>query len=603
MTSPGGILDFFILEASEYVEQLDALLARAGSSGPDADAVYRTSRALRGSATMAKQPSIADLAAALERVGRALGERALAWEPALGGAVVAAIDDLKLLVRAVRNWSPTEDQRAATRSAELTRYAPVRAGMTSTPTASSGVNFFASEAANIAAGLELLTARPNDRDGAGNVLRRVRALRGIAGIREIGPVSEVVEAAELVLKPLELGEGPITPAGLDVLRSGAELLRAVAASLRSGAAPEAPAPVSERFAAALNAFQGTEQPAERIVPISALFYDDAGPTVVSSAANPPTTPTERFRLEMVSQGEHLQGLVASARSSADPIARDRIRRELRHALESLRSAAQSFGEPEVAELIAGHEDAVDSLDYLALNSLDALASVLARPGAQGERLAARLTELKQGRALDAGIGSALMGTEPGATEHSTEPRLSAVIRSVSRQEAAALAARDAAAAAAPAAAPPPPPRPSAPTPSSAPTPIVNPAVPAPRPVRPSIATPVASSRAVDPRAPTPPSPQAEAPSAPPAAHRRSGEGLLQAIDASITGIGGLAERPLSPPRPLDLPVVPIDTLVYRGRAAIERAIEIRDQARRSGGTPEPAALDELFDLLDLALAE
>ena len=49
--------------------------------------------------------------------------------------------------------------------------------------------------------------------------------------------------------------------------------------------------------------------------------------------------------------------------------------------------------------------------------------------------------------------------------------------------------------------------------------------------------------------------------------------------------------------------VPIDILLYRGRAAIERCREIRDQVRRAGGPVDAETLGELFDLLDLALID
>ena len=52
--TPVGFLDFFILEASDYVDQLDGLLDAGGVAGPDADGLQRVARALRGSATMAK---------------------------------------------------------------------------------------------------------------------------------------------------------------------------------------------------------------------------------------------------------------------------------------------------------------------------------------------------------------------------------------------------------------------------------------------------------------------------------------------------------------------------------------------------------------------
>jgi hypothetical protein len=50
-------------------------------------------------------------------------------------------------------------------------------------------------------------------------------------------------------------------------------------------------------------------------------------------------------------------------------------------------------------------------------------------------------------------------------------------------------------------------------------------------------------------------------------------------------------------------LVPIDTLMYRGRAALDRAIELRDEIRKKEGGPSREVLNELFDLLELARAE
>src|SRR3982750_1984347 len=175
-TPPSGFLDFFILEASEYVEQLDGLMARASATGSvvDAEAFGRNARALRGSATMAKLTPFAELATALERVARSLREGTVGWSPALAGTLVATIDDLKILIRSVRAWSLADDQRAATRAAELARIAPAAAPASSgaAPAVGAGGGFFAAESSNIAAGLELLATRPSDRDAAANVLRR-----------------------------------------------------------------------------------------------------------------------------------------------------------------------------------------------------------------------------------------------------------------------------------------------------------------------------------------------------------------------------------------------------------------------------------------------
>src|SRR5687768_12491398 len=156
MSSPPGasFLDFFILEASEYVEQIDGLLLRAGDAGPDSEALQRVSRALRGSATMAKIPLFAELASAVEGIGRSLRAGSLGWDPSLKGALTAAVDDLKLLVRAARAWTSTEDQWASKRIAELSQYIqPAAAGFTAPSPTTSGT-FFVAEAMSIAAGLE-----------------------------------------------------------------------------------------------------------------------------------------------------------------------------------------------------------------------------------------------------------------------------------------------------------------------------------------------------------------------------------------------------------------------------------------------------------------
>jgi hypothetical protein len=76
------------------------------------------------------------------------------------------------------------------------------------------------------------------------------------------------------------------------------------------------------------------------------------------------------------------------------------------------------------------------------------------------------------------------------------------------------------------------------------------------------------------------------------------------LDAGIRNLGVLHTTPLSNPIPLEeQPPVPISVLLYRGRAAIERAREIRDQVKRTSGPVDPEVLGELFDLLDLAITD
>ena len=582
-SSASGFLDFFILEASEYVEQLDGLLARASATNApvDAEALGRNARALRGSATMAKLTPFAELASALERVARALREGTLHWSPALAGTLVATVDDLKILIRSVRGWLPADDQRAAARAAELARIAPAAtpAASASAQRANSGGGFFAAESSNIAAGLELLATRPNDRDAAANVLRRVRALRGVAGIKDVSPLADVMAGAELVAKPLELGQGPLDADRIAFLRAAAALLRRASTALREGKPADEPSPERDAFVDALARFEAREQDAARIVPITQLFYADGGPHVVSASPHPPTTPAERFRLEVVSQGEHLRGVVAEARRGGDAAAQERVRRDLRHALAALKADAESFGETEVAELIGAHFDAVKSLDYLSLNALETLAEALASPGAQGERLASRLAELKFGRSVDTGIGEAFSPTPPapGGANHVEATRQAPPLTPVSFSTAPTPVITPRIRADAGMVTPMIPPNAGA-TPNAAPIPTQKPS--AMRASGPRGQTPIGSHRVSTPR------------------------DTMAVLDQGIDSLSSLAAQPMSEPVDLpEQPLVSIDALVYRGRAAIERAIQLREEIRQRGGAPSEDTMAELFDLLDLALAE
>src|ERR1035437_4003218 len=150
-----GVLDFFILEGSECVERLDGLLARAASGTPDTDALARNARVLRGSATMAKVRGIPDIAGALERIAKGLRDGTVPWTPQLRGALVAAVDDLKILIRAGRKWAGVEEGRAARCTTELKVFspAPPRATSTSPVSAGGGATFLAMQASAGAAGI------------------------------------------------------------------------------------------------------------------------------------------------------------------------------------------------------------------------------------------------------------------------------------------------------------------------------------------------------------------------------------------------------------------------------------------------------------------
>jgi chemotaxis protein histidine kinase CheA len=126
MTTPDRLLDFFTLEAGEYLTRLETLATQQSMQPADATRFAAAARGLRGSATMAKAGGVSKLAASVERIAAGVVQGGISWEPELQRSVVAAIEDLKLLVRSVRDWSAEQDVRVEESLRRLARYAPAR---------------------------------------------------------------------------------------------------------------------------------------------------------------------------------------------------------------------------------------------------------------------------------------------------------------------------------------------------------------------------------------------------------------------------------------------------------------------------------------------
>jgi chemotaxis protein histidine kinase CheA len=126
MTTPGRLLDFFTLEAGEYLTRLESLATRQTMQPADATQFAVAARGLRGSATMAKAGELARLAGSVERIASGIVRGAISWEPEVQRSLVGAIEDLKLLVRSVRQWGAEQDSRVEESLGRLARYAPAR---------------------------------------------------------------------------------------------------------------------------------------------------------------------------------------------------------------------------------------------------------------------------------------------------------------------------------------------------------------------------------------------------------------------------------------------------------------------------------------------
>ncbi|HEU5219882.1 MAG TPA: hypothetical protein VFU23_14580 [Gemmatimonadales bacterium] len=108
MNAPVGRREFFALEAGEYLERL-ALLAIAPDR-PDGEDLVRYARALRGAALMAGPAGYAVAAAAIESVAKAVREGATPWTPQLSEQLSHAVEECKALLRRLREWSDVDLQ-------------------------------------------------------------------------------------------------------------------------------------------------------------------------------------------------------------------------------------------------------------------------------------------------------------------------------------------------------------------------------------------------------------------------------------------------------------------------------------------------------------
>jgi chemotaxis protein histidine kinase CheA len=544
MTSPDGLMHFFILEATDYIDRLDSLLTSAGDEGPDSSAFGRYARNLRGSATMSRQMGIADVASALERLARALRNRAIRWDQSVHGPVVGAVDDLRILVRAVRTPGSDESARVRARIDELAKLVPASVTAFATPSQSQpngAITFLAGEAAELARAIDHLVSAPDDDNARAHPAERVRALRGVAELKDIPALGEVVDAVESTLKSLELGAQHVASTRQKtLLTAAAAILRRIARDIASRGRASDDIPELASFKSALAATEQDAGRGDRIVPIAQLFHDDEGPHILTTAPQPPTSAAERFRLEVVSLAEHLRGVVAHARSHRAPEEREKNQRELRSALRALGSAANSFGEKQVARFSAEWSVRVATLNDAQLEALDRAAALLANPATRPEEVARGLERLAAPRAPQPGVRGAPAGALGDAD-------VAAILRT--------------------------------PTPMSA-VPVTR--APSPAPVKPDN-TRVATRE--------------------PAARTPTGRELRDYLQTGIAGFGALEATPLSNPALIpDETIVPIEQLLYRGKAALSRARELRDEML-GARVPQRETIEELFDLLDLAIAD
>jgi len=384
MTNPLGAADFFALEAGECLDQLERLVSQPGS--PPAEEFLRTARVLRGSALMASQTQIARAAAGLEALARAHRDHKLTWDAATRERAAQAVEEFRLLVRRVREWSEADSTRTVRLARELEGLAGRTGGELTDPRAveparpelHTGVRaFVAREGALIASALDRaarsLRTAPGDREPLYNVIRRMQSLRGLAELGDLAPLPEILDGIELAVGDLTRLFAP--PPDVDkVMEYAGQALTRISRDVAELGRPDPDAEEARRFTELLLRAFAVERD---VVPIESLYFSGDPEPLTQPLGQPQFTAAEPLGpLELVSQGEHLcqtADLIAAARSATQ--------RDLRlyHLLGALRSASTPSPDP-----VAG------ALGIFARSAQEALAAGVASRSLT--QLAARLRE-------------------------------------------------------------------------------------------------------------------------------------------------------------------------------------------------------------------
>ncbi|HET7233110.1 MAG TPA: hypothetical protein VFJ16_24080, partial [Longimicrobium sp.] len=197
-----------------------------------------------------------------------------------------------------------------------------------------------------------LQGNPGDREPLRVVLRRMRPVRGVAGMDNLSPVLEVLEGIEDTSHAILKRTTPLNTGERTLLSAGRDALRAAGAALERGGDVGATAEL-ERFRDVRDQAEGQGAADAGVVPVASLFYDDGGPHVVSSPLAPVpgregaeegtlAGEVEAFlRMEATGFLDRAEGLVASL--SARPGRFARIARDLSELARGVGELAVTYG--------------------------------------------------------------------------------------------------------------------------------------------------------------------------------------------------------------------------------------------------------------------
>jgi HPt (histidine-containing phosphotransfer) domain-containing protein len=343
---PQPLSDYFAQEAGEFLDQLDTVLAAPGA--PDPDRLWRLARGVRGSAQLAGDARVAEVAGRLEDAAHALREGRLQWSDDVRDRARRTAADLRALVSTPGDGGGGDRAREA-----VERWADVagrRRQAAAAPPADQLVAFVRREIGAVVEALDQVVSdlgeRPGDKEPLRTVLRRMRPVRGVAGMETLSAVLELLEGVEDAAHAALSRPDEVRVPELYLLGAARDGLRAAERALDRGE-PPGDAPEMDSFRRVRDHTREAEGDGE-VLPIAALFRDDAGPHIVSSPKAPvgavadgalPDEVETFLRIEATGFLDRAEGLIATGG------ARDfeRVARQLAELAASVEDLAGTYG--------------------------------------------------------------------------------------------------------------------------------------------------------------------------------------------------------------------------------------------------------------------
>ncbi|HEV7589489.1 MAG TPA: Hpt domain-containing protein, partial [Longimicrobium sp.] len=353
--------EYFAEEAGEYLDRLDALLSRPDA--PDPVEFFRLARGVRGSAQLAGAQGVARVAEGMEDAARALRDGALAWSGDVQRRARETAADLRVLVGSAARWGAEQDRRAREAVARWEGTGGAARRRDGAPAGGQIFDFLRREMAGVVGEMDRalaeLSVTPTGREPLRAVLRRMRPVRGVAGMDNLAPVLELLEGIEDAAHEVLSRTTAVAGREMELLSAGRDALAAAGVALERGQGV-GETPELQRFRQVRDGMEPEGDGEEDVVPVASLFHDDAGPHVVSSPMAPAPTgeatlaaEVDAFlRMEATGFLDRAEGLVASL--SARPTRFARIARELRELARGVGDLAVTYGMTAIA---AAAEDA------------------------------------------------------------------------------------------------------------------------------------------------------------------------------------------------------------------------------------------------------